>query len=853
VLQFASSSFDASVGEIFCAFAAGATLVLRDDACLDSPEDFLRACAEWRITFMDLPTAFWHELAALEEIPLPSTLRLLLIGGERALPSRLALWQEGVRGAVRIVNGYGPTEATVAVAFSDLTRWRAAPGLDVPIGRALDGCELYVLDRFLEPVASGAPGELCAGGRGLARGYLDRPGPTAERFVPHPFGAGPGERLYRTGDRVRFRADGELEHLGRLDQQVKVRGFRIEPGEIEAALAASPGVREAAVVVREEPAGEVRLIACVAAAGEPPAPAELRAFLGERLPRHMMPAGWVFLPALPRTPSGKIDRKALARLRPGAAQLSDASAAPRNRAERVLSGIWTRILGVDAVGVHDDFFELGGDSLLSIQVVAAAREEGLELKPREIFVHRTVAALAAVAAITAVARPRAAAAPAPEEPTGEAPLTPVQHWFFDFELGDRNHWNTAALLQPAVPLEARLAALSVECLLRRHDALRCRFSPGPDGWRQRLAAPGGPLPWSEIDLSSLPVELRATALAAAVAQAQTSLRLRDGPVLRACLLQLDAGSGTGQRLLLLAHHLVSDAVSLQILAEDLETAYRQLAGGAPVQLPRKTTPFSDWARRLGRYADSAAIRREAGYWLEQPWAEAHRTPVDFPAGENTRASARTLTRELEPADTDRLLRFAAARRLEMADLVLAALASGVAAWAGHSPVLIGIVRHGREEILPEVDLTRSVGWFNSIFPVLLNVPPDAAPGELAERVAGHMRRLPRGGIGYGLLRFVSTDPVLSARMRRIPRHEISLNYLGRLSRPGAPDALLRTAPEPCGQHHSPEGVRQSLIMLSAATEDRRLRLGWAFSREKHRPETLGSVAAAVEGWLRKLV
>jgi amino acid adenylation domain-containing protein len=394
VLQFASISFDTSGEEIFPALASGATLVLRPEDMALSIAHFLRELERLRITVLDLPTTYWHELAAGlgREGTLPACVRLVILGGEKALPDRLALWREKVSPGVRLLNTYGPTEATIVASRCDLTRGPAG----APIGRPIPGARAYVLGRRGEPSPAGVPGELYVGGSGLARGYLNRPEVTAERFVPDPFGDSPGSRLYRTGDLVRWRPDGELEFLGRVDRQVKIRGFRVELGEIEAALRGHSAVHDATVAV-QGPQGDQRLVAYLVRerteAAEPPM--DLRAFLRERLPEFMVPAVFMELAALPLTPSGKVDRRALPG--PTAARRETAAAyvAPKTELERTIAAVWRDLLGVDRIGLEDNFFELGAHSLLLVRAHARLREAlSRELTVIDLFRHASVGALA---------------------------------------------------------------------------------------------------------------------------------------------------------------------------------------------------------------------------------------------------------------------------------------------------------------------------------------------------------------------------------------------------------------------------------------------------------------------------
>jgi acyl-coenzyme A synthetase/AMP-(fatty) acid ligase/acyl carrier protein len=377
VLQFASVGFDTSAEEIYPCLTSGAALVLRDDALLVSTPDFLRICGEQGISVLDLPTAFWHEMVArlaegASPLPPPPSLRLIILGGERALPERLAAWQALGLDRIRLVNTYGPTETTIVATRCDLAGCDTRA--EVPIGRPVPGACARVLDPFLQLAPPGIAGELCVGGSGLARGYLGRPDLTAERFVPDPWAAEPGSRLYRTGDLARFLPAGDLEFQGRVDDQVKIRGFRVELREIEAVLGGHPLVSTAVVTAREDAPGDRRLAAYVVPRnGTPPGVSELRSFAAASLPDYMVPAAFVVLDALPLTPSGKVDRRALPAPDRGRAAGDGETVAPRTEAEETVAAIWCKVLGLDRVGVTDSFFALGGHSLLLPQVMHQLR------------------------------------------------------------------------------------------------------------------------------------------------------------------------------------------------------------------------------------------------------------------------------------------------------------------------------------------------------------------------------------------------------------------------------------------------------------------------------------------------
>jgi len=398
VLQFASVSFDASAEEIYPALVSGATLVLRSDSMLGTIPLFLRKCLEREINVLDLPTAFWHELTfrmEAEALPLPASIRLVIIGGEKALQQRVKLWKQLVGESVRLVNTYGPTEATVVATVYDTVRESEAVWSEVPIGRPLGNARAYILDRWMKPVPVRVTGELYLGGPGVARGYLGRPDVTAERFVPDPFSRQAGARLYRTGDLARYLPDGVIEFLGRVDNQVKIRGFRVELGEVEAALNSHPAVEEAIVLAREDTPGDRRLVAYIVAGSEgEPSIIELRRYLEERLAGYMVPSAWVMLDALPLTTSGKVDHRALAAPEQ-VRSVSEAYVAPSNAMEEALAGIWQEVLGLERIGVHDSFFELGGHSLIATQIIARIEDSlHLELPLRKLFETPTIAEIA---------------------------------------------------------------------------------------------------------------------------------------------------------------------------------------------------------------------------------------------------------------------------------------------------------------------------------------------------------------------------------------------------------------------------------------------------------------------------
>jgi amino acid adenylation domain-containing protein/non-ribosomal peptide synthase protein (TIGR01720 family) len=849
VLQFASPAFDVAAEELFPTWASGATAVFWPPGTAAGTAELLRFVAERQISVLNLPAPFWHE--CVEELRrgavLPRCVRLVVAGSDRVSPRDWAEWPR-LTGGVPLENAFGLTETTITT-----TLYRQPAGGEgrelpsVPIGRAIPGARCYLVDRTLAPAAAGAAGELAFAGACLARGYLGRPDLTAERFVPDPFGQ-PGTRLYRSGDLARCLPSGELEHLGRVDHQVKVRGFRIELGEIEAVLARHPAVQLALVVAAQEASGRQRLVAywTTGANGVPPAVAELRSWLGESLPEYMVPAAFVLLDALPRTPSGKVDRLAL----PAPDELGGngrrSYAPPRAPVEEKLVAIWAEILGVERVGVHDSFFELGGDSILSIQVVARARQAGLRLTPQQIFERRTIASLAAVVEEEGAARGE-------QGPViGPLPLTPIQLRFFAEQRIDPHHFNQALLLELRQPLSPDLLARAVAQLLVCHDALRLRFERCDGHWLQRAAEPGGDGDggtFAVIDLSALAATARGAAQERAAAAAQASLSLAEGPLVRAILFRRD---GEKDRLLLAIHHLAVDGVSWRILLEDLESGCRQLALTGTVALPPATTSIREWGELLERHARSAAVRAELDHWVGVTRTSVPGLPLDLPGIANTGDTSRTVVVTLDPDETEALRKeVPRAYQTQIDDVLLTAVARAFRRWTGEPALRIDLEGHGREAVLEGVDLSRTVGWFTSIYPVLLTLPPEGGPEEALKAVKEQRRGVPGRGLGFGALRYLG-DPAAAERLGG-STSEVLFNYLGQIDR-GLPEAsFFALAGEPIGSHHSLRQERGYLLEINGGIAGGRLRTGWTYSRELHRGETIQALADGFLDELRALI
>ncbi len=718
----------------------------------------------------------------------------------------------------------------------------------IPYGRPIWNSRYYVLDSRLEPGALGVPGDLYIAGDCLASGYAAEPGLTADRFLADRFAPEPGARMYRTGDRARFRLDGSLEFLGRLDHQVKIRGFRIELGEIEAVLEQHPGVRSAVALAREDTPGRKRLVAyCLAAPGEPETEAEeLRRFLAGRLPEYMVPSALAFLESFPVTPNGKLDRRALPDPDLLLERRERPVREPRNETEKILARIWSELLRSDRIGTEDNYFELGGDSILSIQIVSRAAREGIRLLPRQIFEHPTIAELAAVAR-----QPAGEGEEAAETVEGRVPLTPAQHWFFEQDLAEPHHFNQALLLETALPERLPLLREALRQAAAHHSAFSLRFHRGGEGWEQ-VHAPDEPSQELVLaDLSALPHDRRAAALRELAGQVQAGFDLGRGPLLRGVLVHLLGGEL--QRLLLVAHHLVVDAVSWRILLEDLETVYRDLERGELPVLPR-TTSFGRWAARLAEHARSQEVAREIGYWLAAERAAVPSLPTDHPTGQNVMSAVDQIVVTLTEEETRTLLQgLPELYRSSLDEALLSALAAAVAAWTGSGHLLVDLERHGREEIFPAVDLTRTVGWFTAFVPLLLEVAADDEPAAVLKMVKEQVRRVPGRGLGHGLLLHLGGDPDAAARLRTLPQPEIAFNYLGQLDQALPASSPFRAARESAGLSRGSRQVRRYLLEVTGYIAGGLLQVSFAYSPAIHDAATLDRLARRFAQRLRGLV
>jgi non-ribosomal peptide synthase protein (TIGR01720 family) len=504
------------------------------------------------------------------------------------------------------------------------------------------------------------------------------------------------------------------------------------------------------------------------------------------------------------------------------------------------------VLRLERVGIHDNFFELGGDSILSIQIIARANQAGLRLTSKQLFQQQTIAELATVAYIAPAIQAEQGLV------LGPVPCTPIQHWFFEQESPAPHHWNQALLLEVRQTLDIAVLEKAVQHLLVHHDILRARFRREADGWQQEIVAPEASSLCVRVDLSALSEEQQGREIAETAAQLQASLNLGQGPLIRLAL--FDCSPYKPARLLVVIHHLVVDSVSWRILLEDLQLSYRQCSTGKLMQLPPKTTSFKYWARRLTAYAPSAECRQELTYWLAAPCAQTGRLPVDYPGGANTVAWARTVSVSLSTQETDALLQEGPlAYQTQINDVLLTALAQAFARWTGEHALLIDLEGHGREEVVNGVDLSRTVGWFTTLFPVLLQLEHAYTPTEALKSVKEQLRRIPKRGIGYGMLRYLSQDTEVIEKLRALPQAEVCFNYLGQGDQLVSGPLFFGPVREAIGPHRSPQGWRHYLLEVNSRLAGGQLRCDWTYSEQIHRWDTIAGLAQGFIEALRMLI
>lgn len=826
MLQFASSSFDASVWEIFTSLLVGAALYLVPKKIINHFGEFEKFIDQNGITIALLPPTY---LAGMEPRRVPK-LKQLFTGGSAITKDLVEKWREQ-----RLYrNAYGPTEATIIATVWGCPK-EGSDWETVPIGVPVANTEIFILDRFCRLLPAGVPGELCIGGVGLARGYLNRLDLTNEKFVANPYRN--GERIYKTGDLARWLPDGNIEYLGRIDHQVKVRGFRIELGEIEAQLRRDARVKEAVAVAWSDSQGQQYLAAYFT--GDIQATEEqLRAGLLKTLPDYMVPAYLIRLDQIPLTPNGKVDVKALPQPTPETTPAGEYQA-PRTETEAILVELWQQVLNREPIGIKDNFFHLGGDSIKAIQVLSRLTEYGLKLELTDLFEYPVIEELSHHVQKGSSGAEQGLI-------TGEIPLTPIQHWFFEQPFLAKHHFNQWVMLRPRERFKEDLLRGVLEQLVEHHDALRIIIKHHEKlvlfnrGFEEPLYS------WESLDLRN--GDDAEEAIAFAINRIQAGFNLSSGPLFKAALFKTD----DGDRLLLVIHHLVVDGVSWRIILEDLFAGYLHALKNEAIRFPAKTDSFRDWSTRLAVYANSPAVSREVTYWSKVKATEITPLPKDQSLSVRKYRDNVEFRLELTVSETEKLLTSAnRAYNTEINDILLTALALAIREWTGREQVFINLEGHGREALIEEMDISRTVGWFTVQYPVILEAKDGWDLAYQIKSVKERLRQVPNKGTGYGILKYL-TSPGDNDPLDFNLQPEISFNYLGQFDeRLGGEEFDLKDVE--MGRAIAPDMMSPYALEINGLIIKGKLVMDFAYHQREYRRATVVRFAEAFREKLLAIV
>ncbi|WP_228469442.1 non-ribosomal peptide synthetase [Paenibacillus sp. JNUCC31] len=833
---FHSFCFDFSVWEMYGALLYGGKLVIVPQMTAKSPEQFLQLLKHEQVTILNqTPTYFYHLLQEErkdrgEELKL----RKVIFGGEALNPALLMDWKIKYP-FVQLINMYGITETTVHVTYKEITGVEIHAGKS-NIGKPIPTLQTYILDKHQRIQPIGVQGELYVAGEGLARGYLNRSDLTAEKFVDNPFVT--EGKMYRTGDAARWLPDGNIEYLGRIDHQVKIRGYRIELGEVETALLRIDSIQEAVVIARENNDGSKHL--CAYWKGNNSVTAKkIRMALSQEIPDYMIPSYFVQLEHIPLTSNGKIDRKALPSPEKSM-QKETEYMAPRNAIEQTIVSAWESVLGVQKISISDHFFELGGDSIRCIQVSSRLLQAGYKVEMKHFFTYPTVAELSAHVTSVSMVSDQG-------EVTGQVILTPIQRWFFDQNMVDEHHYNQEMMFYREKGFDVQFVYNVMNKIVKQHDALRIVYRQAAEGGYQAWNRGGEEDKLFSLEIVDLKKEVNpAPIIEKKAKEIQSSMDLIQGPLVKLGLFQC----ADGDHLLIAIHHLVVDGVSWRILYEDIQSGLDQFLRGQEIRLPQKTTSFKQWAEQLSMFADSAKMGQEDTYWRRVENMEISPLPKDAEYDETIGKDSETITLQWTVAETEQLLmQTHRTYNTEINDLLLTALGMAIHAWTGMEQIVVNLEGHGREAILPDLDITRTVGWFTSMYPVILEMEAGIDVSRRIKTVKERLRQIPNKGIGYGISRY------LSHREEGIiwEKHpEISFNYMGQVNQDSDNDGI-KFSSYFSGPSVSENNKRPFVLNINGIVIEGRLSLTMSYSRRQYRQETMEQLASFYKESLHEVI
>ncbi|MES2733434.1 MAG: non-ribosomal peptide synthase/polyketide synthase [Bacteroidota bacterium] len=819
---------------LFGAFLNGGALHVFSKAAVNDAEVLQHYFAINPVDCIKIVPSHWKALSMPDSLLLPTT--LLIFGGE-ALELSVVDRIRATGSSCTVVNHYGPTETTIGKLLH-VVRGDISYGAAIPIGKPFSNTRVYVLSLEGQLVPVGVPGVLYIGGEGVAKGYLNNDALTESKFIADPLDPQATTKVYCTGDLVKYLPDGNILFLGRADDQVKIRGYRIELGEIDLALNQCELISQGIVVVRADSNGNKRLVGYVIPAGAFNREGILAA-LSERLPEYMVPSMLVCLDSFPLMANGKIDKKALPD--PDASTMvSEAYVAPRNEIEQTLAEIWQDVLGIEQIGIHDNFFQLGGDSIIIIQIVSRARRSGYQLQVGDLFDYQTIATLYTVLSV----RTGISAVTSVDQGTltGGSGLLPIQQWYFEREAETTSHFNQSFLLALDKRVDTSTLSAAIAQLMHYHDSLRFVYTQGEAGWEQTYGSFEGDL--SIVDLRTTTADELAEAIATYGESYQRSLNTAEGILVRAVLMQMP-DNDEYNRLLLVVHHLAIDGVSWRIILEDLESLLEGLSTNTPVSLGRKGSSYREWHQTLVRYGQSPRALNQREYWSHIV-QQARPVRVDHQyEGLLHLSDMQSRHASLDSGLTQQLLQeVPKAYHTDINDVLLAALAKVLSEWNGGN-VVIGLEGHGREDIASDVDISHTVGWFTSLYPVLLAGSGSPEASLLLRDTKEQLRQIPDKGLGYGVLKYINKEAALQGN----DPWDITFNYLGQFDTLGGKGKWFSPADEEAGSQMGEDYIIRRKLSVNSMVIGGELILDWSYST-RHFDEA--SIALLQENYRREL-
>ncbi len=764
IVQNASQCFDISVWQFFAAVICGGKTVIYSNEIVNNPEEMIQRIVKDEVSILEVVPSFLDILLDyLEENKVVlANLEYVVVTGEELKINLIKRWFELYKN-IKMVNAYGPTEAS-----DDITHYimnKCPEAKNIPVGYPIQNLNIYIIDKNMKLCPIGVKGEIVVSGVGVGRGYLNDVEKTRKVFMEDPFRKEEKIRLYKTGDLGRWLPDGNIEFFGRIDNQVKIRGFRIELGEIENKLLSIPNIKESVVTVKENKKKGKYICAYVVSEKEIKE-LHLRDRLREMLPEYMIPSYFVQLEKMPLTPNGKVNRNALPKLEDNIINTGIEYEAPRNEVEEKLCLVWKEVLGVERISINDNFFELGGDSIKAIQIVSRLKRYGYTLEMREIFKNPRIRELSRYVENLCISFSQTIV-------EGNTVLTPIQTWFFERNFVDKHHFNQSVMLYRKERFDEKIVMAVFEKILLHHDALRMVYETSDNNVIQfNRSNHGKTYELEVVDFRNK--EDYEEEIIKVCNRIQESIDLSKGPLVKIGLFKTDEGD----HMLIAIHHLVVDGVSWRIIFEDFNMGYNQHINGEEILFQDKTTSYKEWAQKLKEYSSSRSALKELDYWNKLESNRINPLPKDYECSIITKENMKTLGIALSKEETEDLLKNVNMMyNTEINDILLTALGLTIKDWMKQEKILIYLEGHGREQIIKGIDISRTVGWFTSEYPVILDMKKPQDIAYSVKSVKENLRHIPNKGIGYGILRYLTDKNKLNGMDFKL-KPEIGFDYLG---------------------------------------------------------------------------